>query len=81
MKNSEYPNASFNGIPENDQPKYIDIPNILFGKSSQSLSWKWYKEFPGLYYNLDKDAASFYTCISAEIKWLKTIYHNKDESF
>ena len=34
-----------------------------------------------MYYNLDKDAASCYTCISAEIKGLKTIYHNKDESF
>ena len=33
-----------------------------------------------MYYNLDKDAASCYTCISAEIKGLKTIYHNKDES-
>ena len=34
-----------------------------------------------MYYNLDKDAASCYTCISAEIKGLKTIYHNKDESY
>ena len=34
-----------------------------------------------LHYNLDKDAAFCYTCISAEIKGLKTIYHNKDEAF
>ena len=81
IKNSKYPNASFNGIPEKNQPKYIAFPKILFGKSSRSLSSRWYKEFPELYYNLDKDAASCYTCISAEIKGLKTIYHNKDESF
>ena len=34
-----------------------------------------------MYYNLDKDATSCYTCILAEMKGLKTIYHNKDESF
>ena len=67
IKNSKYPNASFNGISEKNQPKYIDFPKILFGKSSWSLSSKWYKEFPELYYNLDKDTASCYTCISAEI--------------
>ena len=36
-KNNEslkYPNASFNGISEKNQPKYIDFPKILFGKSS-----------------------------------------------
>ena len=66
IKNSKYPNASFNGIPEKNQPKYIAFPKILFGKSSRSLSSRWYKEFPELYYNLDKYAASCYTCISAE---------------
>ena len=44
-------------------------------------SSRWYKEFPQLYYNLDKDATSCYTCILAAMKGLKTIYHNKDESF
>ena len=34
-----------------------------------------------MYYNLHKDATSCCTCISAEIKLPKTIYHNKDESF
>ena len=34
-----------------------------------------------MYYILDKDATSCYTCISAEIKGLKTICHNRDESF
>ena len=67
IKNSQYPNAYFNGIPEKNQPKYIDFPKILFGKSSWSLSSKWSKELPELYYNLDKDAASCYTFISAEI--------------
>ena len=38
IKNSKYRNASFNGIPEKNQLKYIDFPNILFGKSSRSLS-------------------------------------------
>ena len=80
-KNSKYPNASFNEIPEKNQPKHIAFPKILFGKSSRSLSSRWYKKFPELYYNLDKDPASCYTCISAEIKGLKTIYHNKDESY
>ena len=28
IKNSKYPNASFNGIPEKNQPKYIDFPKI-----------------------------------------------------
>ena len=35
IKNSKCP---FNGIPDKNQPKYIDFPNILFGKSSRSLS-------------------------------------------
>ena len=34
IKNSKYPNASSNGIPEKNQPKYIDFPKVLFGKSS-----------------------------------------------
>ena len=34
-----------------------------------------------MHYNLDKDAAFCYTCMSAEIKRLKTIYHNKDKTF
>ena len=29
---------------------------------------------------LDKDAAFCYTCMSAEIKGLKAIYHNKNEA-
>ena len=37
IKNSKYLNASFNGIPENNQPKYVYFPKTLFGKSSQSL--------------------------------------------
>ena len=32
-------------------------------------------------YNLDEDATFYYTCMSAQIKGLKTIYHNKDEAF
>ena len=44
IKNSKYPNASFNGIPEKNQPKYIDFSKTLFGKSSRSFSSKWYKE-------------------------------------
>ena len=46
----------------------IDFPKILFGKSSRSFSLKWHKEFPWLHYNLDKDAASCYTCMSAAKK-------------
>ena len=38
IKNSKYPNASFNGIPEKNQPKYIDF------SKSRSFSSKWYKE-------------------------------------
>ena len=34
IKKLKYPNASFNGISEKNQPKYIDFPKILFGKSS-----------------------------------------------
>ena len=34
IKNSKYPNASFNGTPEKNQPKNIDFPKTLFGKSS-----------------------------------------------
>ena len=34
IKNSKYPNASFKGIPEKNQPKYIDFPKITFEKSS-----------------------------------------------
>ena len=65
IKTSKYFNGSFNGILEKNQPKYIDFPKILFGKSSRSFSLKWHKEFPWLHYNLDKDAASCYTCMSA----------------
>ena len=36
---------------------------------------------PLVHYKLDKDAGFCYTCMSAEIKALKTIYHNKDEAF
>ena len=68
IKNSKYPNASFNGIPEKNQPKYIDFPKTVFGKSTTSFSSKWYKVFPLLHDNLDKDAAFCYTCIPAEIK-------------
>ena len=32
---SKYPNVSFNGIPQKNQPKYIDVPKTLFGKSSR----------------------------------------------
>ena len=34
-----------------------------------------------MHYNLDKDAAFCYTCVSAEVKRLKTICHNKDKAF
>ena len=44
IRNSKYPNASFNGIPEKNQPKYIHFSKTLFGKSSRSFSSKWYKE-------------------------------------
>ena len=81
IKNSKYPNTFFNGIPEKNQPKYTDLPKTLFGKSSRSFSSKWHKEFPWLHYNLDKDAAFCSTCMSAEKKGLKTIYHNKNEAF
>ena len=30
IKNSKYPNASFNEIPEKNQLKYIDFPKIPF---------------------------------------------------
>ena len=79
IKNSKYPNASFNRIPEKNRPKYIDFPKPL-GKSSGTFSSKWYKEFPCLHCNLDKDAAFCYTCMSAETKGLKTIFHDKDEA-
>ena len=39
IKNSKYPNVSFNGIPEKNQPKYIDFPKTLYGKSSQSITY------------------------------------------
>ena len=68
IKNSKYPNGSLNRIPEKNQPKYIDFPNTLFGKSSQSFSLKWYQEFPWLHDNLDKDATFCCTCMAAEIK-------------
>ena len=76
IKNSKYASVSFNGIPEENQPKYIDFLKTLFGKPSQSFSSKWYKEFPSLHYNLDKDAAFCYTSMSAsaEINGLKIIY-------
>ena len=32
IKNSKYLNASFNGIPEKNKPKYIDFPKTLFWK-------------------------------------------------
>ena len=64
-----------------NQPKYIDFIITLFGNSSRYFSSKWYKEFPWLHYNLDKDAAICYTCMSAEIKGLKAICHNNDEAF
>ena len=34
IKISKYANASFSGIPEKNQPKFIDFPKTLFGKSS-----------------------------------------------
>ena len=68
IKNSKYPNAFFNRIPEKNQPKYIDFPKTLFGKSNRSFSSKWYKEFPWLHYNLDKDVAFCSTCMSSETK-------------
>ena len=64
IKNSKYPNASFNGIPEKNQPKYIDFPKTLFGKSSRSFSSKWYKEFPWLHYNLDRCFFLLYMYVS-----------------
>ena len=64
IKNSKYPNASFNGIPEKNQPKYIDFPKTLFGKSSRSFSSKWYKEFPWLHYNLDRCCFLLYMYVS-----------------
>ena len=64
-----------------NQPKYIDFIITLFGNSIRYFSSKWYKEFPWLHYNLDKDAAICYTCMSAEIKGLKAICHNNDEAF
>ena len=36
---------------------------------------------PLVHYNLGKVAGFSYTCMSAEIKRLKIIYHNKDEAF
>ena len=64
IKNSKYPSASFNGIPEKNQPKYIDFPKTLFGKSSRSFSSKWYKEFPWLHYNLDRCFFLLYMYVS-----------------
>ena len=52
----------------------MDLPKTIFGKSSQSFSSKWYKEFPWLHDNLDKDTAFCYTCMSTEIKGLKKQY-------
>ena len=66
-------------ITEKRQPKYIAFLKTLSWKSSQSFSSKWYKEFLWLHYNQDKDAAYCCTCMSAEIKRLKTVYHNKDK--
>ena len=77
IKNSKYPHVSFNGIPEKNQTKYLDFPKNLFGKFSRSFSSKWYKEFPWLHDNLDKDAAFCYTSMSAEIKGLKVIIKMK----
>ena len=71
IKKSKCPSVSFNEIPEKNQPKYVDFPKTLFRKSSRSFSSKWYKEFLWLHYNLDKDAAFCYTCMSAEINELK----------
>ena len=34
-----------------------------------------------MHYILDKDASFCYTCLSVEIKGLKTICHNQDEAF
>ena len=81
IKNSKYLNVSIIEISEKNHTKYIDFSKTLFEKSSQSSSSKWYKELPWLHYNLDKDTAFCYTCMSAEKKRLKTIYHyNKDET-
>ena len=38
IKNSKYPNFSFNGIPEKNQLKYTNFPKTILGKSSQSFS-------------------------------------------
>ena len=38
IKNSKYPNVSFNGIPGKNQPKYKDFQETLFVKSSRSFS-------------------------------------------
>ena len=78
IKSSKHPNVSLNGISEKNQPKYIDFPKTLFEKSNRSFSSK---EFPWLHYNPHKNAAFSYTCMSANIKRLKTICHNKDEAF
>ena len=40
INSSKYPNASFKGIPEKNQPKYIDFSKTLFRKSSRSYSSK-----------------------------------------
>ena len=45
------------------------------------LVLKWYEEFPWLHYNLDDDATSCYSSMSAKIKGFKTIDHKKDEAF
>ena len=78
IKSSKHPNVSFNGTSEKNQPKYTDFPKTLFDKSNRSFSSK---EFPWLHYNPHKNAAFCYTCISANIKRLKTICHNNDEAF
>ena len=38
IKNSKYPNFSFNVIPEKNQLKYTNFPKTILGKSSQSFS-------------------------------------------
>ena len=73
-------NVSFNERIEKNQVKYKRCLAPCFGKSSQSFSSKWYKEFRWLHYNLDNNAAFCINCISTKIKGLKTIYNNREVS-
>ena len=66
---------------QKNQSKYKDFPKYFFVKSSQSFSSKWYKEFPWVHYHLHNDAAFCYTCMTPEIKGLKTLCHDKDDVF